>query len=91
MSLYGFDNKEDYIKDRLLREKIGKIKRGAIDRNISYELSDDFVKPLLIKNCYYCGEPESMGLDRINSNIGYIESNVVPCCGICNIMKNSFS
>ena len=26
MSLYGFDNKEDYIKDRLLREKIGKIK-----------------------------------------------------------------
>jgi hypothetical protein len=28
------------------------------------------------------------GVDRINSNIGYISSNCVPCCGTCNIMKN---
>lgn len=27
------------------------------------------------------------GLDRVDNSIGYIESNVVPCCYICNKMK----
>jgi hypothetical protein len=32
-----------------------------------------------------------MGIDRVDSNIGYIKSNVVPCCKWCNIAKNQFS
>jgi len=31
------------------------------------------------------------GVDRINSNIGYIISNCVPCCSICNKMKMQYS
>jgi len=31
------------------------------------------------------------GIDRINSNIGYIEGNVVPCCKHCNRAKNTMS
>ena len=27
------------------------------------------------------------GIDRIDSNIGYIKQNVVSCCGVCNHMK----
>lgn len=38
----------------------------------------------------YC-EYIANGLDRIDSKKGYIIENVVPCCGICNIMKNKFS
>lgn len=30
------------------------------------------------------------GLDRIDSNIGYVENNVVPCCKRCNIAKLNF-
>lgn len=30
------------------------------------------------------------GLDRIDSNIGYLEENVVPCCKRCNIAKSNF-
>jgi hypothetical protein len=28
------------------------------------------------------------GMDRIDSRLGYIEGNVVPCCATCNIAKN---
>lgn len=31
------------------------------------------------------------GLDRIDSNKGYVLSNVVPCCGICNHAKHTMS
>lgn len=31
------------------------------------------------------------GIDRIDSNIGYIISNCVSCCSICNISKNNLS
>lgn len=27
------------------------------------------------------------GIDRINSALGYVDGNVVPCCGVCNKMK----
>ena len=27
------------------------------------------------------------GIDRIDSNLGYLENNVVPCCKFCNFMK----
>ncbi len=31
------------------------------------------------------------GIDRINSNIGYIEGNIVPCCKHCNSAKNTMT
>ncbi len=31
------------------------------------------------------------GIDRINNNIGYIKSNVVPSCKICNYMKKDMN
>jgi len=29
------------------------------------------------------------GIDRINSNLGYVKNNVVSCCIICNLGKNN--
>lgn len=31
------------------------------------------------------------GVDRVDSSKGYILSNVVSCCGMCNLMKNHFN
>ena len=31
------------------------------------------------------------GVDRIDSSIGYIDGNVLPCCKICNLAKNDMS
>lgn len=31
------------------------------------------------------------GIDRVDNSVGYIESNVVPCCHICNRAKSDMS
>ena len=44
------------------------------------------------KPCYYCGsEIETVGIDRVDNKIGYEFDNCVPCCGLCNKMKNSYN
>jgi len=78
--------------------------RHAKKRNLCFELSKDFFKNITKQNCYYCGvEPKQMakwqgynggytynGIDRINSSNGYVENNVVPCCGTCNVAKKDY-
>lgn len=82
---------EKYELARKLNSQLMKFKAGAKARNLSFELSDEEAKDIMSKPCYYCGEPISLGIDRIDSSKGYIQNNIVPCCGICNIMKNAFS
>lgn len=47
----------------------------------------DFISTIY-KNCYYCGILNRYnGIDRIDSNKGYLMDNVVPCCTHCNRAK----
>ena len=77
-------------------------KRKGLDDYIDFNL----FKELANKNCTYCGdEPNNCftdrlnknykvkysGIDRIDSNIGYIKNNVVPCCNKCNTAKSILS
>lgn len=78
---------------------------GAEQRKIDFNLSEDEFRSIIKQNCYYCGEEPSRhqsvsyrqdyelvnGIDRIDSNKGYSIENCVPCCKICNIMKNKLS
>lgn len=82
-------------------------KKQAKDRNILFKLSVDYFKILTKGKCYYCNSNPSYsvkrcepklngdyiynGIDRINSNKGYIKENVVSCCAVCNKMKNNMS
>lgn len=91
MKMYNFTSDEEFYEDQQIRMKIYNIKQGAKDRDYSFELSDEETRMLITSNCYYCNKEQSMGIDRVNSSIGYIKGNVVPCCGTCNIMKNAFS
>lgn len=61
-------------------------------RGLVFELTlKDFIDAAN-KPCYYCGEEyESIGFDRIDSNLGYTLSNSVPCCPMCNMMKRKYS
>jgi hypothetical protein len=44
------------------------------------------------KPCTYCGiEIKTVGIDRINSSIGYKIDNCVPCCTRCNFVKSNHS
>lgn len=76
-------------------------KYNAASRGHCFDLNFDEFKKLVLSNCYYCGdEPSNIyfknyydapynGIDRIDNTIGYIPSNVVPCCKTCNIAKNN--
>lgn len=61
---------------------------------------------LITSNCEYCGIPPNReykngkqkqytwkvnGVDRIDNDIGYLDSNVVSCCAECNRMKNTLN
>jgi hypothetical protein len=62
--------------------------RGAKSRNIKVDITlDEYEKLYYTKDCYYCGEKESSGLDRLDNTIGYILDNCVTSCTWCNKMK----
>lgn len=75
-------------------------KHEAKKKNLSFNLSLTYLQELINKPCIYCGDSESNtkstpkgnfkynGIDRWNNNKGYEESNVVPCCKRCGLMKN---
>jgi hypothetical protein len=76
-------------------------KRHARDRNLEFQLTFDEFSNLISKRCHYCGADLSNlkitknfkegfkynGIDRVDSTIGYVSMNVVPCCSMCNIAK----
>lgn len=45
---------------------------------------------LIGQKCIYCGG-DGHGIDRVDNSIGYIKSNCVPSCAMCNYMKKHHS
>ena len=87
---------EDRVKNSLIQE----YKNSAKQRGLIYELSEKCLFTFVKSNCHYCGKPPNKshrkcdtflynGLDRVDNSVGYIASNVVPCCYICNKMKGN--
>lgn len=87
--LQGFQKVwNDYVRQSKLRKKV-------------FKLSHSEFLEIIKSPCYYCGvEPSNninkikkielnySGIDRVDNNIGYIKSNCVPCCKICNYAKH---
>lgn len=73
--------------------------RGAASKSREWNITEDQWVEIANKNCIYCDqEPSNMisaigykysGLDRIDSNVGYRLTNVVPCCIVCNRAKSN--
>lgn len=78
--------------DRLLRIKISRYTHSSnrCGKTVKSFLTKEQVEDLLLQPCKYCGKCHSMGIDRIDSSKDYTLDNCVPCCGMCNIMKNKF-
>lgn len=63
-------------------------KNGAKKRNIEFLLSVEQFNIFWNQNCSYCNdEIETIGIDRRDSNKGYILENCTPCCAKCNQIK----
>lgn len=83
-------NVDNYVPKDLFEQKINSYKDGAKKRNLPFTLTDIECLKLFSKKCYYCGfinQEHGIGIDRANNTKGYIKSNCVPCCTLCNIMK----
>jgi hypothetical protein len=67
--------------------------QGAKVRGFIFCLNFDEFKELVTTPCHYCGNlPEGdrfNGIDRIDSSLGYVPENSVPCCRICNRAKSN--
>ncbi len=80
-------------------------KRQAVVTNREWGISDQRFFDLTKCNCHYCGRaPASIsvcgkttgqfvynGVDRKDNALGYVEGNVLPCCGFCNRLKRHHS
>ena len=66
--------------------------RSARLKKLEFTYSEEEFKELVSKPCYYCGIMEEkgfIGIDRMNQMAGYIHTNCVSCCEMCNWLKGS--
>jgi hypothetical protein len=87
---YYKNNKERILHERSTSTK-GRYRNylyNAKTRGYSFELTyDEFITYWNV-SCHYCGASiETIGLDRLNNDLGYIKGNVVACCTSCNKAK----
>ncbi len=83
------------IKPYQSSSKYARMIANAKKQGYECTVSTRYYKECLFdKPCHYCDEVvihTGSGVDRIDSSVGYIEGNVVPCCPTCNVMKNVMS
>jgi len=61
---------------------------GAKKRHIDFQLTYEQFMGLWQSPCYYCQDSiQTIGIDRVDNNKGYILENIVACCSLCNKMK----
>lgn len=72
--------------------KYSEYKKAAERKNRVFDFSfEEFVSIFWMKDCFYCGDPvSSVGIDRLDNDIGYTKENSVSCCSMCNWMKRTF-
>lgn len=77
------NNTQKYPETRgYLRHKFCATSRNFIP------LCREIWKEIVKEPCFYCGGiNNTLGIDRVDNNIGYTKENSVSCCGICNRMK----
>lgn len=77
-------------------------KAGAIQRDYTFELTEQEFKDLIYSECYYCGLRGTRrggnkngllvnGIDRLDNLKGYETDNCVACCTVCNKMKSNLT
>jgi hypothetical protein len=85
------------VRNRVLRS----YRKSALERGLSWELTEDEFDHLIAQDCAYCGcAPGTIaraersngdfiynGIDRKDNTIGYAPGNTLPCCPVCNHAK----
>jgi hypothetical protein len=89
---YYFRNKDTirvYKKNyaRTLMSRFNSYRNSAKKRGLDFQFERDLFNKIMLDKCHYCGKENAFGVDRIDSDNGYLIDNCLPCCKICNYMK----
>lgn len=78
---------------KTLRGRYTTYRISARKRKLEFTLTEENITHIVTQPCFYCNtfKYETSGIDRIDSSIGYILENCVPCCFMCNRMKSNYS
>ncbi len=83
-----------FSRSTLPNERFWRGKAEAKRRKLKWNLTLDTYIDIISKNCFYCNTSlinwTGVSLDRIDNSKGYIQSNVLGCCGNCNQSRNTF-
>lgn len=91
-------SRDEYaVRQRYLSYQVGSRKIGR-----EFEISLDRFREMVHADCWYCGGPPTStwrkrdpklaklnGIDRFDNDRGYVEGNIVACCGVCNRAKHT--
>jgi hypothetical protein len=90
--------RQSSISDVEVAKKLINIYQSAQDRKLQFNLSFEYVRKMLeYKTCYYTNKtftedgPNARSFDRVDSEKGYIEGNVVACTIDINGKKSNLS
>ena len=90
ISIYYKTNREKVLAQRgnTLNGRFATYKAGAKKRSLAFGLTKDQFAAFWQLPCNYCGqEIATIGIDRVDSSLGYVVGNCVPCCIVCNKIK----
>lgn len=87
-----YDLINNMIDEPIETAKIQNVQKGAIERNLNFDLTQEQFNEIISYKCIYCANTnfDFNNLDRVDSTKGYEINNVVPCCSRCNFMKNNY-
>lgn len=85
-------NKEKYKYHKQPRYIYKRYKSGALRRGHTFDITFEEFNKLWNIPCNYCKKPIAhIGIDRKDNSIGYVTSNIIPCCTTCNLMKGKLT
>jgi hypothetical protein len=71
-----------------LQGKYGQYRKRSLAKGFSFELTVQQFSQYWQQPCFYCGsEIRTIGIDRVDNDLGYEEGNILPCCTSCNSAK----
>ncbi len=88
-----------------MKRVIEAYRKHAISLGLPYEITDGEFRTVTQSPCFYCSSkpsnkshPENSngefiynGIDRVDNSRGYTTDNIVPCCKICNMAKQTLT
>ena len=80
-----------YYKNNRDAELFKIYRKEDIRKGFDNDLSEEWLRDnITTKSCFYCGTTSRpIGADRIDNSKGHTQENVVPCCKICNKVRNN--